>query len=231
MKKILLSLAVAIASVGVSLPTHAAKSANLTIKGQITPPACDLSFTDARVDFGTHAFRSLNIDGTILPTQTTTLNLTCSGATRVSFSAADNRPGSAIAAGDVTNWPNLATLGGTTTIWGLGMTGTADAKIGGLEIVIDPNQARIDGAPTSSDLRFISGALGQNTWSGNFYMSSANLSPNVQYSFGSSQEGPRAVSNVSVPLKLAAVIARPASLPADDEINLDGSLTFSLHYL
>jgi hypothetical protein len=231
MKNILLGLALASAGVGVTLPAHAAKSADLIIQGRITPPACDLTFTDATVDFGTRTFGSLNIGGTILPTQTTTLNISCSGATRVSFSAADNRSESAIAADDVTAWPNLSMLADAKTIWGLGTTGTADAKIGGMEVVIDPNGGRIDDAPISANLRVISGMLGQATWNGSFYASTANLSPRLHYSFGPYQGPPQAVSNVSLPLKLAPVIARPANLPADDEINLDGSLTFTLHYL
>lgn len=230
MKKTLLSLAVASASVGLSLSAHAAMSADLTVKGQITPPACDLSFTDATVDFGTRAFGSLNIGGTILPTQTTTLNIQCAGATRVSVSAADNRPGSAIAAGDVTAWPNLGTSWAK-TIWGLGTTGTADAKIGGLEVAVDSAGARVDGNPVSGDIRILGAALGTEVWdNGIFANLKGYIDANRHYAFGPANS-PAAVSNVSMPLQLSAVIARPATLPADDAITLDGSLTFSLHYL
>ena len=228
MKKILLGMALASASVGISLPAHAANSADLTVKGQITPPACDLSFTDGTVDFGNRTFGTLDLGGTILPTKTTNLIIECRGATRVSFSVADNRPGSAISDQDVNAWPNIGVVW-QKTIWGLGTAGNSDAKIGGLVVSISPS-TQIDRKPLTDNLRILNAPLGTNAWETGTYLNYGYLDAAQHYSFGQPNK-PAAVSTVTMPLYLAGVIARPTNLPAVDEINLDGSLTFSLHYL
>jgi len=180
------------------------------------------------VDFGTRTFGTLDVGGTILPTQMTNLIIQCSGATRLSFSAADNRPGSAIAEQDVNAWPSIAGIW-EKTIWGLGTAGNSDAKIGGLVVSISP-LTQIEGKPLTDNLRIMNAPLGTNAWETGTYLNYGYLNAAQHYSFGQPNK-PAAVSNVTVPLYVAGVIARPANLPADDEINLDGSLTFSLHYL
>lgn len=231
MKKILLGLALAGLSLGSAVPSHAAKSADLKIHGRITPPACDLSFTEAIVDFGTRTFGSLAFGGTVLPTQTTTMNIVCDGPTRVSFSAIDNRPGTAIASTEVTAWPSLGDTSDR-TVWGLGTTGSANAKIGALEVAIPAANVLMDGKNmTSSGPNVLTAPIGSSTWSASWYTSVRDLVPAKQYSVGSADAMPQAVSNLSVPLRLSPVIARPATLPAEDEIILDGSMTFTLRYL
>jgi len=231
MKKILWGLALAGLSLGSAVPSHAAKSADLKINGRITPPACNLSFTGAIVDFGTRTFGSLEPGGTILPTQTTTMNIVCDGPTRVSFSAIDNRPGTAIASTEVTVWP---TLGSTydRAVWGLGTTGNANAKIGALEVAIPSGSILVDGKNlTTSGPLVLVAPIDSSTWAAGGYSSLRDVIPGRQLSVGSTDYLPQAFSNLSVPLQLSAVIARPAMLPAEDEIILDGSMTFTLRYL
>lgn len=214
-----------------STSAQAATSADLIIKGQISPPACNLSFADSTVDFGTRSFGSLNFGGTVLPTQTATMNIACTGATRVSFSAVDNRPGTAIASSEVTVWPSVANST-EKWAWGLGSTGSTNAKIGAVEIAMPMDKAVVNGSATALNvMQLIWGDLGGTTFTR--YTASNTLvhtlSPARHYSFGVASPVP--ISSASIPLSLSAVIARPATLPAEDEITLDGSLTFSLHYL
>lgn len=231
MKKILFGIAVAGAAAGAAVvPAHAATSASLTVQGNITPPACTLSLTDATVDFGTRTFGALDAGGTILPTQTTTIQVACEGSTRVSFSAVDNRPGTAIDSSAVTVWPALGTASADRAVWGLGTAGVEKAKIGALEVAIPTWLVLADGQTAGSDLPVMTGPLGSATWGGSWYSSTIDLVPNKQYTV-STKTGPKAIKNLSFPLQLAPVIARPATLPAEDELELDGSLTLTLHYL
>ncbi|AZE76846.1 DUF1120 domain-containing protein [Pseudomonas synxantha] len=77
-------------------PAVAASSQDLTVRGVITPSACDTLITGGGVvDFGKMSAKELNADQyTPLPRQTVQLSVSCEGPTLFTLNTIDNRPGS-----------------------------------------------------------------------------------------------------------------------------------------
>lgn len=215
----------------------AASTAELSIHGQLTPPACTIGFNgDAAIDFDTRTFGSLESNGTQLSPQRTDLHISCGGPTRVAFSAQDNRPGAGIARIDDPdlNWPTQHASNADRYSWGLGYADEAhEIKVGALIVLLKAIWTSVDGVNLTAlaDSNLLARAKGDATWPVQSLLEDINLSPTYEYSFGSKEGAAQAITDAQVGLQLSPLVGRPATLPTHQDIALDGSITFTLRYL
>lgn len=242
-------------------------SAELTMSGTITPPACRISLEDASVDFGERRHASLNRNAeTAYTVRQTALNIQCDDVARAGFSLQDNRRSSVLLGGmfqtDFTSLrpPEpvianetlrnlLAATGGPKVkggfeedwayrdlFFGLGVTGEQQ-PIGFLSIAAqEANMRIVDAQKASTDALLLEGDAAASTrWARSEFSRNggSQLRPGKWYSTGTTEGGNRPVAfqSLRVPLLLLPTIARGSSLRATDRIVLDGSVTFTLHYL
>lgn len=228
-------LPLGIALVALATASNAMASNNLSVKGQLTPPACNAHFDgDATIALGTIPFRSLAQNGTKIEELSSHLQIDCGGPTRVSVVAQDNRIGSGITPQEAPHldWP-YQSVNVEKYIWGLGYADGKSIKTGALITLVRPTTTTVDGAPmTETGLRkILARPTGSTSWTVASSYYSLNLNPGFEYSFGLEAGPVEPVTHVKLGLGILPLIGAPSTLPHADEIDLDGSITFTLRYL
>lgn len=227
---------VGVALVTLAATSHAAGNSNLTVTGKLTPPACNAHFDgNATLDFDAIAFNALDNNGTKLGSKDTLLQIDCGTPTRVSVVALDNRAGSGITLQEAPNlnWPYQNPQNGTKYSWGLGFADGKQIKTGALIALITPASTMVDGAllTEAGVQKILARPTGSNSWSIGSSHYSVNLSPDLEYSFGPTGGPAVPITNAQLAVGLSPMIGQPSTLPAANEIPLDGSITFTLRYL
>ena len=196
---------------------HAASTAELTVKGLITPMACTpLLSSGGLVDFGKISRNDLNLtNGTRLPHKYLTLTVNCNAAGRFALRMRDNRDGTAHVNSEI--------------FYGLGLD-TSGNKIGVYSVSFDPKQTVVD------DLAVV---YGTESTTGGLAWRTANLNP---IDVGSrsllgftdvvgSTAGPSAIQTMTSTLKLEATLNARQNLDLSVETPMDGSATLEVVYL
>ncbi|WP_017736728.1 DUF1120 domain-containing protein [Pseudomonas sp. CBZ-4] len=196
---------------------HAASTAELTVKGLITPMACTpLLSSGGLVDFGKISRNDLNLtNGTRLPHKYLTLTVNCNAAGRFALRMRDNRDGTAHVNSEI--------------FYGLGRD-SAGNKIGVYSVSFDPKQTVVD------DLAVV---YGTESTTGGLAWRTSNLNP---IDVGSrsllgftdvvgSMAGPSAIQTLTSTLKLEATINARQNLDLSVETPMDGSATLEVVYL
>ncbi|MFJ3372934.1 DUF1120 domain-containing protein [Pseudomonas sp. NPDC086251] len=195
----------------------AGTSTDMSVAGQITPPACDLAITDGNFDFGSTI--ALNPTGdTILPESAAqTMSIVCTAPAYVGYRAQDNRSGTST----------------TSSIrYGLGTDGAGN-KIGWYRInQLNPS---VNGAAGYVKYTLNDGSTWQTIASTSV---GGDLNPypvqNATYALNATNNGtnaPEAITSASVNLTVTPTIAPRNTLDTNTAIDLDGSATVELIYL
>ncbi|MGV2865064.1 DUF1120 domain-containing protein [Achromobacter sp. ESBL13] len=230
-------LFVGVALATLAATTHAAGNSDLAVTGKLMPPACNVHFGgNATLDFDTIAFNALDKNGTNLGSKNTQLQIDCGRPTRVSVTAIDNRAGSGITIQEAPqlNWPYQNPENGSKYSWGLGFADESkQIKTGALIALINPPTTTVDGAllTETGAQKVLARPKGSTNWPIVSSHYSVNLSPDLEYSFGPTGGPAAPITNAQLALGIAPMIASPSTLPAANEIPLDGSITFTLRYL
>jgi hypothetical protein len=211
MKNVLIALAL------LSGSAHAASTAELTVKGLVTPMACTPQLSSGGlVDFGKISRNDLNLtNGTRLPHKYLTLIVNCNAAGRFALRMRDNRDGTAHVNSEI--------------FYGLGLD-TSGNKIGVYSVSFDPKQTVVD------DLAVV---YGTESTTGGLAWRTANLNPIDVGSrsllgftdVAGSMAGPSAIQSLTSTLKLEATINARQNLDLSVETPMDGSATLEVVYL
>ena len=211
MKNVLIALAL------LSSNALAASTAELTVKGLITPMACTPQLSSGGlVDFGKISRNDLNLtNGTRLPHKYLTLTVNCNAAGRFALRMRDNRDGTAHVNSEI--------------FYGLGLD-TAGNKIGVYSVSFDPKQTVVD------DLAVV---YGTESTTGGLAWRTSNLNPIDVGSrsllgftdVAGSMAGPSAIQTLTSTLKLEATINARQNLDLSVETPMDGSATLEVVYL
>ncbi|VWD54575.1 glutamyl-tRNA amidotransferase [Burkholderia lata] len=236
--------AAALALLGVTGSAMAQQtSATIEVRGEITPPACNIGFDGNGELTFTRAFNALDAGGTKLESQNIGMNVSCEAPTRVAVKLTDAKAASKIAYSDVLSsaWVDVtAASNWSGSIFGLGTTPDGEnnpQKIGGFMIQVPSGDATVDNQPGK-----MAGLQANDTlyYSGQPFRDSTLATENdgirngyTFYTGGWRSSGtvPVAFETASTTLTVTPTIAKPANLPAGDEIQLDGQVNFELRYL
>ncbi|AKS06223.1 DUF1120 domain-containing protein [Pseudomonas trivialis] len=186
----------------------AASSVDLTVKGLITPSACEPTLSNGGVvDIGKISAKDLNADQeTHLPSQYLQLGVTCDAATLMALEATDNREGSNFA-DDMAHF-------------GLGLTNDSE-KLGGMELrIVDPIADGV--SPWIIGLQ-----NGSSTWIRSYYFARDNIL-SVANTGGAI---PIPVQQFTSSLRINPIIAPTSGLTLNNEVAIDGSVTLTVIYL
>lgn len=186
----------------------AASSVDLTVRGLITPSACEPTLSNGGVaDIGKISAKDLNADQeTVLPYQFLQLAVTCDAATLMALEAKDNRAGSS--------------YGDNPELFGLGLINGAE-KLGGMELRI--NDPVADGVTPW----VIASEDGGSTWIRHHYFSQVNI-----LSVGTTGiAAPIPVQQFTSSLQIRPIIAPASGLTLNNEVAIDGSATLTVKYL
>lgn len=186
----------------------AASSVDLTVRGLITPSACEPSLpSGGNVDIGKISAKDLKADDfTNLGEHKVTLTVTCDAATLMAIEPQDNRAGSS--ADDIPVRFGLGLINGT-------------EKLGFLEAWLSAPLA------DSVESRVIRSSDGGNTWERN-----SNFSTGTLLSVADNTTlAPIPVQVFNADLNLTATIASASSLTLTEEVPIDGSVTLTVKYL
>jgi len=210
MKLTLNALATALL-ISTSASAVAASTVDLTVKGVITPNACEPSLSgNGVVDYGKISAKDLNLTTiTELPRTTLQLQINCEGKTLYAFNGTDNRAGSAPYA----------------FMYGLGQINDAQ-KLGGYSLLL--NSAVGDNVAITPLQSHDNGA----SWMEMYEDSS--IGPMDLAGFGDRTTGvwlPIPIQQLTTNLEINAFIARADGLDLSDEHPIDGSATFEVKYL
>ncbi|MEB0044372.1 MULTISPECIES: DUF1120 domain-containing protein [unclassified Pseudomonas] len=186
----------------------AASTADLAIKGAITPNACIPALSDGGViDYGKLSAKALTSDVyTSLPQQSLQLSVRCEGPTAFTLNTLDNRAGSSAL---YDHWH------------GLGMTPNNE-KLGSTGLGLYNPVA--DGV----SVRTISSVDGGTTWQPSVFLGHSAL---TAISAAAPPLTPIAVTNFDAELRFYTHIAPTNDLTLIDEVPLDGEATLQLTYL
>lgn len=186
----------------------AASSVDLTVRGTITPSACEPTLSGGgTVDIGKVSARDLKADeNTYLAEHVLQLTVTCDGATLVAIEPKDNRAGSASEIDDST--------------FGLGLVNGSE-KLGFFNMVVQ--SAVADG----NDVGAIASRDGGLTWARLMYLINNGIT---------SVANSTTIAPVPVQLLVADLIVAPGIAPANsltltEEVPIDGSATLTVKYL
>lgn len=186
----------------------AASSVDLTVKGLITPSACEPTLPiGGNVDIGKISARDLKADAnTYLDAHLLQLTVTCDAPTLVAIEPHDNRAGSS--SNDLP------------TSFGLGLINTTE-KLGYLELDLSGLSADgVAGQPIGS---IDNGA----TWT-----RQGSLATGVIFSVAAGTTlTPIPVQLLTANMMVAAVIAPTSGLTLTEEVPIDGSVTLTVKYL
>nr|WP_314567643.1 DUF1120 domain-containing protein [uncultured Pseudomonas sp.] len=186
----------------------AASSVDLSVRGSITPSACELSFANGGdFDLGKIAAKDLSMDlPTELAAQATELTVTCEAATLVAVESKDNRAGSAYY--DHVN------------AFGLGLI-NGNQKLGNLYAAI--RNVVADGAKAYG-LHSMDGGL---TWKPGGYFKPGNLVS----AYPGNPAVPMPIQRLTAQVTLSPFITAAKDLTLTDEVAIDGSVTMTVKYL
>ncbi|MGU9855970.1 DUF1120 domain-containing protein [Pseudomonas sp. LF245] len=186
----------------------AASSVDLTVRGLITPSACEPTLSNGGVaDVGKISAKDLNVDRpTGLVQQTLQLTVMCDSATLMALEATDNRAGS--------NYEDY--IGN----YGLGFINTTE-KLGDMEMrILNPVA---DGVAARVIVSEDSGL----TWSNGRYFARDNIVSVAN----TSVDAPIPVQLFTGDLTIAPRIAPTNTLTLTEEVPIDGAATLTVKYL
>lgn len=190
-----------------TVPSQAASSVDLNVTGLITPSACEPSLSNGGLyDLGKIAAKNLNTDQpTQLPEHTLQLSIICDASTLLALQPRDNRLGSSEAGA-----PRF----------GLGLV-NGTVPLGYMRL--DLNAIVADGVGMHPI-----GSSGPSTWAptsllSHYFLSSFALAPTLPI--------PAPVQQLTAGVLIRPTIAPANSLPLNEEVPIDGSVTLSMNYL
>ena len=186
----------------------AASSVDLTVKGLITPSACEPTLPiGGNIDIGKISARDLKADAdTFLDDHILQLTVTCDAPTLVAIEPHDNRAGSSS-----NDHP---------TSFGLGLINTTE-KLGYLEIDLQSPSA--DGVASRGIRSLDNGA----TWTRGASLFTGAISSVAN----NTTDTPIPVQLFTANLNIAASIAPTSGLTLTEEVPIDGSVTLTVKYL
>lgn len=234
MKKLLVATTVAMA---LSATAHAADStAQLKVQGVLTNDACTPSLSGGvTIDFGTYFVDSLSSTTTNqLGHKDTTLSITCSSPTKVSWSIEDNVGDAADI--DILNsgfsGGNVYGGGATTAHFGVGKT-AGGVSIGSYAVAINKNASTADGTAQRVIASINTNTDAVTGWSKFFDVSSYDYTEtDYQYSLSlATPTQPIAVTSAVFPLRIALAVEKTSTLAITDDTPIAGQATITLHYL
>ncbi|MGY2362931.1 DUF1120 domain-containing protein [Pseudomonas azotoformans] len=187
----------------------AASTVDLSVKGSITPSACELSLDNGGAfDLGKISSKDLSRDiQTDLPEQTTQMTVTCEAATLMAIESTDNRAGSSY-------WDN-----GEET-FGLGLI-NGTQKLGFLYTSLKGHIA--DGS-TAYGIHSRDGGL---TWANGGTFKPGSLSSTYKVS----PPVPMPFQVLTANITIWPAIAPAQGLTLTEEVPIDGSITLTVRYL
>lgn len=187
---------------------HAASSVDLTVRGLITPSACEPSLSGGgNVELGKISAKDLNADThTRLPNQTLQLTITCDAATLMAIEPKDNRAGSA--------------FNSSNTNFGLGLVNGSE-KLGAFQMYLQLPVG--DGAALGP----ISSSDGGLTWTRYMYMTNDGITSVAN----TTTIAPVPVQSLVTDVVIIPFIASASSLTLTEEVPIDGSATLTVKYL
>ncbi|TFF09926.1 DUF1120 domain-containing protein [Pseudomonas sp. BCA14] len=210
MQKSQLVIAAALMLAGVST-VSAASSVDLSVTGKITPAACTPSLSrGGTVDHGKISVQDLNPRGnTQLPNATLALEVNCVGATTMAIKITDNRFGTS------------AYHDGVVSSFGLGLASN-NKKIGWYEVQM--NNATADGVPGE-----VIESVDGKTW----LYAGSTWQPNWMRSLNGAtgSYAPLPMQAFKADLDFITWIREKSTLPAAEEVLIDGSATLDVVYL
>ncbi len=196
--------------IGSALPTLAASTIDLTVKGLIVPSACAPSLSaNGVVDVGRFSVKDLNQDTwTRLTPVTLQLNINCEAPTLFAMTATDNRTDSAVSNAE----------------FGIGKT-LAGERIGGYYMEL--NKAIAD----DNNVQPIASMDNGTTWFPQMedYAWASNLLVSIQDPAGPLV--PVAAQNTQLELEVNAYILGTRNLTITQDTPIDGSATIEVRYL
>lgn len=186
----------------------AASSVDLTVKGLITPSACEPTLPNGgNFDVGKISAKDLNADReTPLASQSMQLTVTCDAATLMAIEAKDNREGS-----DYDN--NML-------MFGLGLINDTE-KLGAMELIVrNPVADGVASRPIASSDNGL-------TW-----FPEHNLMRSTILSVANATtDAPIPVQVLTSDLEMRPYIAPANGLTLTEEVQIDGSVTLTVKYL
>jgi len=229
MRKILLSSAIVLAMGSASFAGHAAESATLSLKGSITPGACDVSLSAASVDFGKIPASTLTDAMNQIKGTPVTVSVDCDAATAVAVQTVDNRASSAMTLSEIENSMG-ATFASLTdaSVLGLGNDGSGN-KVGAMMLAI--TGATLNGTADSNILV----SSDKSAWTMKTISPTAShvLVKDGYFALGAtaSSTTPAAVTKASYTLQNNIFLKKSDKYPSGEQVNIDGNVTFSVVYL
>ncbi|WP_426216801.1 DUF1120 domain-containing protein [Pseudomonas sp. DWRC2-2] len=186
----------------------AASSVDLTVRGLITPSACEPTLSGGgNVEIGKISAKDLKADEhTQLADQALQLTVTCDAATLMAIEPKDNRAGSASEIDDVA--------------FGLGLVNGSE-KLGYFAMVVE--SAVADGA----DVGPIASRDGGLTWTRLMFL----VNNGITSVANSTTVAPVPVQSLVADLTIMPNIAPASSLTLTEEVPIDGSATLTVKYL
>lgn len=186
----------------------AASSVDLTVRGLITPSACEPSLSGGgNVEIGKISAKDLKADqNTILPDQVLQLTVTCDGATLMAIEPKDNRAGSASEVDDAT--------------FGLGLVNGSE-KLGFFNMIV---QAAVADGTEVGPIASRDDGL---TWTRLMYL----INNGITSVANTTTVAPVPVQVLVADLLIAPGIAPANSLTLTEEVPIDGSATLTVKYL
>jgi hypothetical protein len=186
----------------------AASSVDLTVRGLITPSACEPTLSGGgNVEIGKISAKDLKVDeNTQLADQALQLTVTCDAATLMAIEPKDNRAGSASEVDDAA--------------FGLGLV-NGNEKLGFFAMVVE--SAVADGA----DVGPIASRDGGLTWTRLMFL----INNGITSVANSTTVAPVPVQSLVADLTITPHIAPASSLTLTEEVPIDGSATLTVKYL
>jgi len=191
-----------------SSAVFAASSVDLTVRGLITPSACEPTLAGGgNVEIGKISAKDLKADeNTLLQDQVLQLTVTCDGATLMAIEPKDNRAGSASEIDDST--------------FGLGLVNSTE-KLGFFQMTLQ--SAVGDGV----ELGPIASRDGGLTWTRLMFL----INNGITSVANTTTVAPVPVQSLVADLLIAPAIAPASSLTLTEEVPIDGSATLTVKYL
>jgi hypothetical protein len=186
----------------------AASSVDLTVRGLITPSACEPDLSGGgNVEIGKISAKDLNTDeSTVLPDQVLQLAITCDGPTLMALEPKDNRAGSASEIDD--------------SMFGLGLVNTTE-KLGYFQMTLQTPVG--DGV----ELGPIASRDGGLTWT----RLTSLINNGITSVANTTAVAPVPVQSLVADLVITPGIAPASSLTLTEEVPIDGSATLTVKYL
>ena len=197
--------------------TQAASSVDLTVKGVVTPTACDPQLSGGGlIDYGKMSQQDLNLEtSTRLPIKHLQVSIACTAPSRFALRMRDNREDTATVNSEI--------------YYGLGLDNSGN-RLGLYSMTFDPRNTLVDSTVTVYGTESTTGGLAWRT---------ANLNPidigaNSYLGFTARQgstAGPSAIQELISTVKVQAVIDARQNLDLSTDTLLDGSATLEVIYL